>query len=1147
MNCDRKTRQLPMMATTMLFVLLAFFALGANQVKAAFSGGTGAEGDPYIIATETDMTDLAVSVYSGTTYANKFFKIADEVETIELTYDPNIQSPWQSVGYRNNNPFKGNFDGGGKEIRINSTVTSTAHARDVLGLFACIGEGGTVENVRVTGAYSAQGATVVGIAGINQGTIKNCVIEAELTNLARVGGIADTNTGMITGCSVLAGASMSSTIDGMNGAGSAAGVCVENKGTITQCMNAGTVSTSVIATSQNAEFFRAGGIVAINGSGTETGTVKECFNTGKITSISNEGGIVGLNNSQGVVQNCYNTGLIKAGGTNSINIAGIVGNNHGLVTICYSTGDIDTAYNTNVGADNKGGIVGFNRTAATTSNCVALGQNVICKQSITNVRVVGHNVNGFMVSNRARADLKVNGNIVNTSNAKGVEGETVSIGALQNAVFTGFSSSVWVFPTTTTLEIGGDLPILRNFAETVAQAPKLPPVAVPTIDSVSADPDSLPDNGSLKSTITVTGTDLPESMIVTAFEGATETEITGTTNDSGEVELTFPENTTNQDKTYTVKVKLSDSGDWDAETATVTVKKAEPQIDSVTANPTTLPTSTGSRLSTITVTGSNLPQRMRVTAFEGDMATDVTGTTNARGTVSLAFPENTTSSDKTYTIKVKLTDNESTPWDNETATVTVTGKKVELSSIAVTNAPTKTVYTEGESFEAAGMVVTATYSDNTTKAVTTYTYEPSGALSTTDDKVTISYTEDGVTKTAEQAITVNPTPTEPTIIVSRSEANFGDREIDTDSDPIDIAVSGFQLTGEITYAVSGDSAFTVTESNWDPATGGSLQVVFSPTAEADYNGTITFSSTGAENRITTLSGTGVAQPEPDPVITTDLPAEVKPAAGEASTTLTIAADYADNYQWYKDGVALEGETGATLTIVKEGGDGDYYVIVTGTNGNTVTSSTANVQWITGKGSVTVSVENGQGTPALQVDEEALKKAVLTAEEWAELEWNPDLNIDIIVLLNIGEEDGLTQQYAQAKGYTVGAYYSIEILKVRTENGLVISREKLSQLNNPVTFTMDIPAALQGTNHAFVMLHNHDNEVTVLGNADGGAATISFETDTFSPYTLAYKSGSTPVPGPVTGDDSNVGGLLTMLALSLVLMGVCGLRRQRNKA
>ena len=101
--------------------------------------------------------------------------------------------------------------------------------------------------------------------------------------------------------------------------------------------------------------------------------------------------------------------------------------------------------------------------------------------------------------------------------------------------------------------------------------------------------------------------------------------------------------------------------------------------------------------------------------------------------------------------------------------VSYTTSAKTLSSIAITTPPTKTTYTAGESFDKAGMVVTATYSDSTTAPVTTYTVTPSGALKTTDTSVTISYTEGGVTKTATQAITVKTAPTNPFTDVAKGE------------------------------------------------------------------------------------------------------------------------------------------------------------------------------------------------------------------------------------------------------------------------------------------------------------------------------------------------------------------------------------------
>ena len=87
---------------------------------------------------------------------------------------------------------------------------------------------------------------------------------------------------------------------------------------------------------------------------------------------------------------------------------------------------------------------------------------------------------------------------------------------------------------------------------------------------------------------------------------------------------------------------------------------------------------------------------------------------------------------------------------------------VTLFGITVSAQPTKTEYLVGEEFDKAGMVVTATYSDDTQKAVTAYTYSPSGALAETDDEITVSYTEGDITKTATVEITVSkPADPEP--------------------------------------------------------------------------------------------------------------------------------------------------------------------------------------------------------------------------------------------------------------------------------------------------------------------------------------------------------------------------------------------------
>ena len=86
----------------------------------------------------------------------------------------------------------------------------------------------------------------------------------------------------------------------------------------------------------------------------------------------------------------------------------------------------------------------------------------------------------------------------------------------------------------------------------------------------------------------------------------------------------------------------------------------------------------------------------------------------------------------------------------------------DLESIALTTTGVKTTYDEGQTFDPENLVVTATYSDGedtpttwTEDVTASCSYDPDGALGTTDDNVEVSYTWGSTTKTANITITVN--------------------------------------------------------------------------------------------------------------------------------------------------------------------------------------------------------------------------------------------------------------------------------------------------------------------------------------------------------------------------------------------------------
>ena len=93
-------------------------------------------------------------------------------------------------------------------------------------------------------------------------------------------------------------------------------------------------------------------------------------------------------------------------------------------------------------------------------------------------------------------------------------------------------------------------------------------------------------------------------------------------------------------------------------------------------------------------------------------------------------------------------------------------------SLAVTSLPDKTQYLVAETFDSAGMEVTATYQDGTKKVISGYVIEGGEALAEGTDHVTVSYTEEGRTVSGIVRISVgkgNSEQTDPGVISEEEE------------------------------------------------------------------------------------------------------------------------------------------------------------------------------------------------------------------------------------------------------------------------------------------------------------------------------------------------------------------------------------------
>lgn len=115
-----------------------------------------------------------------------------------------------------------------------------------------------------------------------------------------------------------------------------------------------------------------------------------------------------------------------------------------------------------------------------------------------------------------------------------------------------------------------------------------------------------------------------------------------------------------------------------------------------------------------------------------------------------SFSPDTALTDGTTSVTIEYTEGGVTKTAEQAITVVH-----RLTKIEITAQPTKKVYEYGDSFQSAGMVVKATYSDGATANVTGYSCSPTVLSTVGTQTITVSYTERNVTKTATTSVTVN--------------------------------------------------------------------------------------------------------------------------------------------------------------------------------------------------------------------------------------------------------------------------------------------------------------------------------------------------------------------------------------------------------
>ena len=184
----------------------------------------------------------------------------------------------------------------------------------------------------------------------------------------------------------------------------------------------------------------------------------------------------------------------------------------------------------------------------------------------------------------------------------------------------------------------------------------------------------------------------------------------------------------------------------------------------------------------------------------------------------------------------------------------------------------------------------------------------------------------------------------------------------------------------------------------------------------------------------------------------------------------------------------------------------------------------------GSGKVKVVVKSeGAVPPAALLTDKAELLAMLvdsgdiTADELAQIADGAIMDIVLTVKEANVLDEVKTAMAQAAKGCTIGQYLDISLFKYMTVNGSQQAGVPLHTTRDALTISVVVPDALINTNSAvnrtYCIVRRHDGTISVLDAAfDAANKTLTFKTDRFSDYAIAYKD--TAVPGSGSNPSNN---------------------------
>ncbi|MGM0404860.1 MAG: GLUG motif-containing protein [Thermoplasmatota archaeon] len=298
------------------------------DIRDGFENGDGSASDPYLIENWYHLENVNLDLSANYTVMNElnettegYHDVASELAHGRSGFDPIGGSTWSGPF------FTGHFDGQGYQIK---NIFINRSSSDLLGLFAYIGEDGSVSNTSVVDVNITGDSYLGALAGWSDGTVIDSWSSGDIIGGGTddVGGLIGGSMGIIERCYSTANVTGHSYIGGLVGG-------------IYSYPNTAFINESYATGTVKSDNQYAGGLV-----GYHDGVINISYATGDVNGSSDVGGLVGY--IDGVVNNSYATGDVNG----SSDVGGLLGGSNGVINNCYAAGYVNAS-------SYVGGLIGY--------------------------------------------------------------------------------------------------------------------------------------------------------------------------------------------------------------------------------------------------------------------------------------------------------------------------------------------------------------------------------------------------------------------------------------------------------------------------------------------------------------------------------------------------------------------------------------------------------------------------------------------------------------------------------------------------------------------------------------------------------------------------------------------------------------------